>query len=130
MTARHRSLPADGFMALFGAPLTHEDHVRRALLAAVAIQRALGENNEAAARQRLDLQVRIGIHTGPVVFGPIGDQLPMDYTAIGDTANVAARVQQAAEPGTILPLESAALSRRTPKARPWRPRARSASCGG
>jgi class 3 adenylate cyclase/tetratricopeptide (TPR) repeat protein len=92
----------DGFMALFGAPLTHEDHVRRALLAAVAIQRALGENNEAAARQRLDLQVRIGIHTGPVVFGPIGDQLPMDYTAIGDTANVAARVQQAAEPGTIL----------------------------
>jgi class 3 adenylate cyclase len=91
----------DGFMALFGAPLTYEDHVRRALLAALAIHGALGENNE-ADRQRLDLQVRIGIHTGPVVFGPIGHQSPMDYTAIGDTANVAARVQQAAEPGTIL----------------------------
>jgi hypothetical protein len=101
MTARRRSLPGDGFMALFGAPLTYEDHVRRALLAALAIHGALGENNE-ADRQRLDLQVRIGIHTGPVVFGPIGHQSPMDYTAIGDTANVAARVQQAAEPGTIL----------------------------
>jgi hypothetical protein len=46
--------------------------------------------------------VRIGIHTGPVVFGPIADNLPMEYTVIGDTANVAARLEQAAEPGTIL----------------------------
>ncbi len=92
----------DGFMALFGAPLTHEDHVQRALLAALAIQRALGGSGDAREIDQLNLPVRIGIHTGPVVFGPIGDNLPMDYTVIGDTANVAARLQQAAEPATIL----------------------------
>src|SRR6516165_11334562 len=92
----------DGFMALFGAPLTHEDHVRRALLAALAIQRALREGVESADPDRSELAVRIGIHTGPVVFGPIADNLPMEYTVIGDTANVAARLEQAAEPGTIL----------------------------
>jgi class 3 adenylate cyclase/tetratricopeptide (TPR) repeat protein len=92
----------DGFMALFGAPVTQEDHVQRALLAALAIQRALGGTEEPRGVDRLDLPVRIGIHTGPVVFGPIADNLPMDHTAIGDTANVASRIQQAAEPATIL----------------------------
>jgi class 3 adenylate cyclase/tetratricopeptide (TPR) repeat protein len=92
----------DGFMALFGAPLTQEDHVQRALLAALAIQRALGGPEDAGDSNRLDLPVRMGIHTGPVVFGPVGDRLPMDSTAIGDTANVAARLQQAAAPATIL----------------------------
>jgi class 3 adenylate cyclase/tetratricopeptide (TPR) repeat protein len=92
----------DGFMALFGAPLTHEDHVRRALLAALAIQRALREGLEPADPIRSELAVRIGIHTGPVVFGPVADNISMDYTVIGDTANVAARLQQAGEPGMIL----------------------------
>ena len=92
----------DGFMALFGAPLTQEDHVQRALLAALAIQRALGGTGETHEADKMDLPVRMGIHTGPVVFGSVGDKLPMDYTAIGDTANVAARLQQAAEPATIL----------------------------
>jgi class 3 adenylate cyclase/tetratricopeptide (TPR) repeat protein len=92
----------DGFMALFGAPLTQEDHVQRALLAALAIQRALGGPEDAGDSNRLDLPVRMGIHTGPVVFGPVGDRLRMDSTAIGDTANVAARLQQAAAPATIL----------------------------
>ena len=63
----------------------------------------------AADRQRLDLPVRIGIHTGPVVFGPIGGNFGLD-TAIGDTANLAARLQQAAEPGTILVSETTWLS--------------------
>jgi class 3 adenylate cyclase/tetratricopeptide (TPR) repeat protein len=92
----------DGFMALFGAPVTQEDHVQRALLAALAIQRALGETEDTSGADKLDLPVRIGIHSGPVVFGPVADGFPMDYTAIGDTANVAARIQQAAEPATIL----------------------------
>ena len=92
----------DGFMAVFGAPVTQEDHVRRALLAAAAIQRALGGGGDPADIDRLDLPVRIGINTGPVVFGPVGGDLAMKPTAIGDTANVAARLQQAAEPRTIL----------------------------
>jgi class 3 adenylate cyclase/tetratricopeptide (TPR) repeat protein len=92
----------DGFMALFGAPLTQEDHVRRALLAALAIRRAVsGEGAEAGGYRGLDLQIRIGIHTGPVVFGAIGGSFRME-TVIGDTANLAARIQQAADPGTIL----------------------------
>jgi class 3 adenylate cyclase/tetratricopeptide (TPR) repeat protein len=90
----------DGFMALFGAPLALEDHVRRALLAAAAIRRALSTG--AAGADRPDLAVRIGIHTGPVVFGPVGGGLAMDPTVIGDTANLSARLQEAAEPGTIL----------------------------
>jgi len=92
----------DGFMALFGAPVTQEDHVRRALLAAVAVQRALTGQPDAAEVPVMDLPVRMGINTGPVVFGPVSGKLRMDSTAIGDTANVAARLQEAAEPGTIL----------------------------
>jgi class 3 adenylate cyclase/tetratricopeptide (TPR) repeat protein len=85
----------DGFMALFGAPVTQEDHVRRALLAAIGIQQVLARGADA-------LPVRMGIHTGPVVFGPISGSLRMDATAIGDTANIAARLQEAAKPGAIL----------------------------
>ena len=92
----------DGFLALFGAPLTHEDHVRRALLAAVAIRQALGDDDQTGSPERVNLRVRIGIHSGPVIFGSIGDRLPMDHTVIGATANIAARLQQAADPGTIL----------------------------
>ena len=85
----------DGFMALFGAPVTQEDHVRRTLLAAIGIQQVLARGADA-------LPVRMGIHTGPVVFGPISGSLRMDATAIGDTANIAARLQEAAKPGAIL----------------------------
>ena len=100
----------DGFMGLFGAPLTHEDHVRRALLAALGVQRVLLEAGEKADPERSELAVRIGIHTGPVVFGPIAEKLPMEYTVIGDTANVAARLEQAAAPGTILVSEAVRLA--------------------
>ena len=100
----------DGFMALFGAPLTHEDHVRRGLLAALGVQRVLLEAGEKPDPARSELAVRIGIHTGPVIFGPIAEKLPMEYTVIGDTANVAARLEQAAEPGTILVSEAVRLA--------------------
>jgi class 3 adenylate cyclase len=115
----------DGFMALFGAPVTQKDHVRRALLAAVAIRRALSTDGDEAATDRLDLPVRIGINTGPVVFGPVGGGLAMQPTAIGDTANVAARLQEAAEPGTILLSEATWLlaqgyARVEPAQRLWR----------
>jgi len=96
----------DGFMALFGAPVTQEDHVRRALLAAVAIQRALGDQPNTGEIPAAEVRVRMGIHSGPVVFGPVSGDLRMDSTAIGDTANVAARLQEVAEPGTILVSET------------------------
>jgi class 3 adenylate cyclase/tetratricopeptide (TPR) repeat protein len=93
----------DGFMALFGAPITHEDHVRRALLAALAIRDAVSSGlAQATERRQYDLRMRIGIHTGLVVFGSVAGNLRMDPTAIGDAANVAARLEAAAEPGTIL----------------------------
>ena len=86
----------DGFMALFGAPLAHEDHPQRAILAAAGIQRALGEHPE------MGLAARMGLNTGLVVVGKIGDNLRMDYTAVGDTTHPAARLQHMTEPGTIL----------------------------
>ena len=99
----------DGFLALFGAPIAHEDHARRAVLAALGIRRCLDEQGTRLGEQHgVDLAVRMGINTGPVVVGNIGANLAMDYTAIGDTTNVAARLQQLAEPNTILISEATA----------------------
>jgi class 3 adenylate cyclase len=92
----------DGIMALFGAPITHEDHAIRALHAALDIQAALREYGEAVQRQwGVPLQMRLGLNTGTVVVGRIGDDLRMDYTAQGDTTNLAARMQQMASPGDV-----------------------------
>ena len=88
----------DGFMALFGAPVAHEDHARRALLAASGIQHRLRDTPDDRLRQ---LRIRMGLNTGTVVVGKIGDNLRMDYTAVGDTTNLAARLQSHAEPGAI-----------------------------
>ena len=97
----------DGFMALFGAPIAHEDDARRAVLAALAIRRVLGERQaDFALPPSVALNVRMGLNTGPVVVGKIGDNLRMDYTAVGDTTNLAARLQQLAEPGSIFASES------------------------
>jgi class 3 adenylate cyclase/tetratricopeptide (TPR) repeat protein len=90
----------DGVMALFGAPLAHEDHAQRACHAALAIQKAMEGYGERIQKQYgLPFQLRIGLNSGPVVVGKIGDDLRMDYTAIGDTTNLAARIQQNAKPG-------------------------------
>jgi class 3 adenylate cyclase/tetratricopeptide (TPR) repeat protein len=96
----------DGFMALFGAPLAHEDHARRAALAALGVARALRDQPAVVEGAAVPLTVRMGLHTGFVVVGAIGDNLRMDYTAIGDTTNLAARLQQLAEPGAILASEA------------------------
>ncbi|MGH7276640.1 MAG: ATP-binding protein, partial [Candidatus Rokuibacteriota bacterium] len=93
----------DGFMALFGAPLAHEDHARRAVLAALGLQRALAERPlQTQPGRPVPVRLRMGLHTGFVVVGAIGDNLRMDYTAVGDTTHLAARLQQLAEPGTIV----------------------------
>jgi class 3 adenylate cyclase/tetratricopeptide (TPR) repeat protein len=97
----------DGIMALFGAPIAHEDHARHAVLASLGIRQAL-EDYQAALqrRQGISFQVRQGLNTGLVVVGSIGNDLRMDYTAVGDTTNVAARLQAAADPGRILIAEA------------------------
>jgi class 3 adenylate cyclase/tetratricopeptide (TPR) repeat protein len=93
----------DGFMALFGAPIAQEEHERLAVLAALGIQRAVARREQdLVERHGAGLLLRVGINTGPVVVGKIGDSTRVDYTAVGDTTNLAARLQQAAEPGTIL----------------------------
>jgi class 3 adenylate cyclase/tetratricopeptide (TPR) repeat protein len=92
----------DGFMALFGAPLAHEDHARRAALAALGLARALQTPMVLDTGAQVTLGVRMGLNTGLVVVGAIGDNLRMDYTAVGDSTHLAARLQQAAAPGTIV----------------------------
>ena len=97
----------DGVMALFGAPVAHEDSPRRAVHAALGMQRALRAYGEELQAQRgLALQMRLGLNTGLVVVGKIGDDLRMDYTAVGDTTNLAARLQQMARPGSVLVSEA------------------------
>jgi class 3 adenylate cyclase/DNA-binding SARP family transcriptional activator len=88
----------DGFMALFGAPIAHEDHARRAAHAALAV------------KERSEIDVRIGINSGSVIVGAIGDDLRMDYTASGDTTVLAARLHGAARPGDVLVSTATAAS--------------------
>ena len=92
----------DGIMAFFGAPLAHEDDPERAVLAGLAIIDEIGPFGE-KIRKELDLEfnVRVGINTGIVVVGDIGSDLAMEYTAVGDTVNMAARMEETAEPGTV-----------------------------
>ncbi len=93
----------DGVMALFGAPIAHEDHAGRALRAALAIQEKLEPLRADVERTHgRDFRMRIGINTGPVVVGAIGRDLRMDYTALGDTVNLASRLLNVAQPGQIV----------------------------
>jgi class 3 adenylate cyclase len=93
----------DGIMALFGAPLAHEDHAVRAGYAALHMQEAIGRYAEELRRQQgLDVQIRVGLNSGEVVVRSIGNDLHMDYTAVGQTTHLAARMEQLARPGTTL----------------------------
>ena len=93
----------DGVMALFGAPIAHEDHAQRAVHAALGMQRVLqGYGAELQRTRGITFRVRMGLNTGLVVVGSIGDNLRMDYTAVGDTTNLASRMVNLAEPGQVV----------------------------
>jgi class 3 adenylate cyclase/tetratricopeptide (TPR) repeat protein len=109
MAAVHRyegtvnQVMGDGIMALFGAPIAHEDHAVRACYAALAMQEAIRRHSEAARRPHgMNVQIRVGLNSGEVVVRAIGNDLHMDYSAIGQTVHLAARMEQLAMPGSVL----------------------------
>src|SRR5262245_22882456 len=93
----------DGIMALFGAPLAHEDHAVRACYAALRMQESVAQHAEGVFRAHgVPVQIRVGLNSGEVVVRAIGSDLHMDYTAVGQMTHLAARMEQMAAPGTIL----------------------------
>jgi class 3 adenylate cyclase/tetratricopeptide (TPR) repeat protein len=93
----------DGIMALFGAPIAHEDHALRACYAAIALQSAVRPYAEEVRRRHgMALQLRVGLNAGEVVVRAIGNDLHMDYSAVGQTTHLAARMEQLATPGSVL----------------------------
>jgi class 3 adenylate cyclase/tetratricopeptide (TPR) repeat protein len=109
MAAVHRyegtvnQVMGDGIMALFGAPIAHEDHVMRACYAALAMQASVKQYATEVQRSHgVPLQIRVGLNAGEVVVRAIGNDLHMDYSAIGQTTHLAARMEQMAMPGSIL----------------------------
>lgn len=108
MEAVHRfegtvsNLMGDGLMALFGAPLALEDHAARACYAALAMQGVIRSYADQVRRSHgVEVQIRVGLHSGEVVVRAIGSDLHMDYSAIGQTVHLASRMEQLAPPGTI-----------------------------
>src|SRR5258705_12129643 len=93
----------DGIMALFGAPLAHEDHAVRACYAALRMQQSVARYAEGVRREHgVTIRIRVGLNSGEVVVRAIGSVLHMDYTAVGQTTHLAARMEQLADPGSIL----------------------------
>src|SRR3990172_9280960 len=93
----------DGIMALFGAPLAHEDHAVRACYAALRMQDTVNRYADEIQRaEGIAVRIRVGLNSGEVVVRSIGSDLHMDYTAVGQTTHLAARMEQMAAPGTIL----------------------------
>src|SRR5213080_3816310 len=96
-------LMGDGVLAFFGAPTAHEDDPERAVRCGLDLVRAIDELDASNHISEADnLRVRVGINTGPVVVGVVGTQTASEYTAMGDTVNVAARMQASARPGSVL----------------------------
>jgi class 3 adenylate cyclase len=109
MVAVHRyegtvnQVMGDGIMALFGAPIAHEDHAVRACYAALAMHTTIRAYAEEVRRtQGITVQIRVGLNAGAVVVRAIGNDLHMDYSAIGQTTHLAARMEQLASPGSTL----------------------------
>ena len=95
-------MTGDGVMALFGAPIALEDAPQRAIRSALAIQREIARfSDRTKAETGAPLRMRIGIHTGPVVVGSLGNDLRVEFTAVGDTVNLASRMEGLAEPRTV-----------------------------
>ncbi|MGH7305105.1 MAG: adenylate/guanylate cyclase domain-containing protein, partial [Candidatus Rokuibacteriota bacterium] len=93
----------DGIMALFGAPIAHEDHAVRACYAALRMQESVRRYAEETRRAHgVNVQMRVGLNSGEVVVRTIGGDLHMDYTAVGQTTHLAARMEQLASPGSVL----------------------------
>ena len=96
-------MTGDGIMAIFGAPIALEDAPQRSIRSALAIHQEMVRFNERTKKEREDipaLKMRIGIHTGPVVVGTLGNNLRVEFKAVGDTVNLASRMEGLAEPGT------------------------------
>src|SRR5262249_19565477 len=92
----------DGIMALFGAPIAHEDHAVRACYAALTMQEAIRHYSMEVRRTHgIEVEIRIGLNSGEVVVRAIGNDLHMDYSAIGQTTHLAARMEQLAPPRSI-----------------------------
>ena len=93
----------DGIMALFGAPIAHEDHAVRACYAALRMQETVTRYGDEMQRSHgVPVQIRVGLHSGEVVVRAIDSSLHMDYTAVGQTTHLAARMEQMAKPGSVL----------------------------
>ena len=92
-------LMGDGVLAFFGAPVAHEDDPLRAVRCGLDMARAV---DDLGTELKVDLKIRVGINTGPVVVGMVGTQAASEYTAMGDAVNVASRMQALARPGTVL----------------------------
>jgi class 3 adenylate cyclase/tetratricopeptide (TPR) repeat protein len=109
MEAVHRyegtvsNLMGDGIMALFGAPLAHEDHAVRACYAALRMQDSVKHYADGVRwTEGVPIQIRVGLNSGEVVVGAIGNDLKMDYTAVGQTVHLASRMEQTATPGSVM----------------------------
>ena len=96
----------DGMLALFGAPIAHEDHAQRAIRAGLGMQQALSSYRAELAERGIEFRIRVGLHSGVVVFGHVGTDLEFTFQAVGDTVNTASRVQGLARPGAVVASES------------------------
>jgi class 3 adenylate cyclase/tetratricopeptide (TPR) repeat protein len=97
-------MTGDGIMALFGAPIALEDASQRAIRSAIAVHREMAKFSATIKQEKdtkISLRMRVGIHTGTVIVGTLGNNLRVEFKAVGDTVNVASRMEKLAEPGTI-----------------------------